>query len=136
MNCCKNCGNKTLNPSFCSRSCAAKYNNNRLGTGKTKTKEPKEDYWELKTLADVRATAGPRSSRYAFLRQHARKVAYDAKDSVCENCAYDKHTHVCHIRDIKDFPAETLVTVVNSIENLVVLCPNCHWEFDNGHLLL
>jgi hypothetical protein len=22
--------------------------------------------------------------------------------------------------------------VVNSLENLIALCPNCHWELDHG----
>jgi hypothetical protein len=25
---------------------------------------------------------------------------------------------------------------VNSLDNLVGLCPNCHWEFDHGLLQL
>ncbi len=53
---------------------------------------------------------------------------------VCHNCGYDKHVEICHIRAIGDFPDETPVSVVSGIENLVALCPNCHWEFDRGLL--
>jgi hypothetical protein len=34
------------------------------------------------------------------------------------------------------FPLDTPISVVNSLDNLVGLCPNCHWEFDHGLLQL
>lgn len=39
MNNCGFCGEETKNPKFCSKSCAAKANNNRKGTGKNAGKE-------------------------------------------------------------------------------------------------
>ena len=40
----------------------------------------------------------------------------------------------CHIRAISEFPADATVAEVNADENILVLCPNCHWEFDRGML--
>ena len=47
---------------------------------------------------------------------------------------YDKHYEVCHIKAVSDFSEDTPITVINHIDNLVALCPNHHWEFDNGLL--
>jgi hypothetical protein len=55
---------------------------------------------------------------------------------VCKNCGYDRHVEICHIRPINSFPEDTPVAVVNDLSNLVALCPNCHWEFDHGLLVL
>ena len=49
----------------------------------------------------------------------------------CEQCGYDKHVEVCHIKPIQSFPSQTAIDIINDISNLIVLCPNCHWEFDN-----
>jgi predicted HNH restriction endonuclease len=43
---------------------------------------------------------------------------------------------VCHIKPISSFEETVYLSVINSQDNLVLLCPNCHWEFDNGHLEL
>lgn len=55
---------------------------------------------------------------------------------ICQNCAYDKHVEICHIKPIHSFDKNTLIDNVNSPENLAYLCPNCHWELDNGLLNL
>jgi len=49
---------------------------------------------------------------------------------VCK-CGYNTHVEVCHIKPINSFSDDTLMGVVNSKDNLVYLCPNCHWELDN-----
>jgi len=56
------------------------------------------------------------------------------KPKKCMICGYDKHYDVCHIRNISSFSDETPISVINSLENLVALCKNCHWEFDHGLL--
>jgi predicted restriction endonuclease len=50
------------------------------------------------------------------------------------NCGYSKHVEACHIRRIADFPASATVGEINHADNMLVLCPNCHWEFDAGLL--
>jgi len=39
---------------------------------------------------------------------------------------------VCHIKAVSDFDENTPIVIINSIDNLMALCPNCHWEFDNN----
>ena len=53
---------------------------------------------------------------------------------VCQACGYDKHVEYCHMQPIKAFPDFTTVQEVSGPENILVLCPNCHWEYDNGLL--
>ena len=74
-----------------------------------------------------------RSSAYALIRSRARNIC---KFSPCHACGYDKHTEVCHLTAIGDFPLDTKISVINSKENLIRLCPNCHWEYDKGRLSL
>ena len=49
-------------------------------------------------------------------------------------CGYDKHYEIAHIKPVSDFEDDALITEINSIDNLIALCPNHHWEFDNGLL--
>jgi hypothetical protein len=49
----------------------------------------------------------------------------------CFICKYNKTIEICHIKAVSEFPDETLLKEINNIYNLIALCPNCHWEFDN-----
>lgn len=73
---------------------------------------------------------------YARIRDKAKYVVKTLDWTCCRNCGYDKHFEICHIKAIKDFSKDTLLSVVNDPSNLVPLCPNCHWEFDRGTLKL
>lgn len=145
-------GEPTTNPKFCSRSCAASNNNKthpKRKLGKTlckNCKSPirggltycrvcfdrmKQDY----TLKEVKYDKHHKSSAWALVRSRARALV-KALPQICISCGYDKHVEVCHKIPIKHFPLETKISEVNHIGNLVLLCPNCHWEFDNGLLAL
>lgn len=77
------------------------------------------------------------SNRYTRIRDHALRTYRNSdKPKQCINCGYDKHYHVCHIKPIHMFSLESTIDVVNHIDNLTALCPNCHWELDNGLLQL
>ena len=54
----------------------------------------------------------------------------------CQKCGYSNHTEMCHIKAIKDFKDHATLGEINNPKNLVILCPNCHWEFDNGVLTI
>lgn len=58
------------------------------------------------------------------------------KPKCCAICGYDKHIEVAHIKAVSDFENTTLVSEINNIDNLIALCPNHHWEYDNGLLKL
>ena len=71
-----------------------------------------------------------RSSRFALVRSKARtKMKYYKR--ICQACGYDKHVEVAHIKPLNQFKLEDTDTDFNSEDNLLLLCPNCHWEFDN-----
>lgn len=41
-----------------------------------------------------------------------------------------------NLKAVADFDDGTLVSEINDINNLIALCPNHHWEYDNGLLEL
>lgn len=155
---CLTCNNYTTNPKFCTRSCAATYNNSKFPKREgTKSKKVlctncHENYKKASStycapcrtlVEDERIAAmtleqslnldGSRASKYNTVRHHARKIALKYS-KVCVVCNYDKIVNVCHIKAIKDFTLNTLVSEVNSLDNLTVLCPNHHWELDHNLL--
>lgn len=77
------------------------------------------------------------SSRGKFhnIRIHARKVMKEAKvNKACKVCAYTNYVEVCHIKSIADFDSTAFIKDINDLSNLIYLCPNHHWELDNGLL--
>lgn len=76
---------------------------------------------------------GQGANRYNKIRHQARTVAFNFYSEKKCKCGYDKHVEVCHIKAIKDFDIDAPINEINSIDNLELLCPNCHWEKDNLH---
>mgnify|MGYP003346034655 CR=1 FL=1 len=75
--------------------------------------------------------------KFHNIRIHARKVMKDAKiDKACKICNYNKYVEVCHIKAIADFTLDSKINEINSLSNLIYLCPNHHWELDNNLLKL
>jgi hypothetical protein len=143
---------------FCCKSCAAVYNNQKfpkrskekLSYPKCRTCDNKVEYRynfhcrecrsnnkhlkngpvDSQTIEFVSRRGG--ANRYDLIRTTARRVYRDMLTNPrCEKCGYDKHTELCHIKPIASFPKDTLVSVVNRRNNIMFLCPNCHWEFDH-----
>ncbi len=75
------------------------------------------------------------SNKYAYIRWHAQRTHKENFQS-CQNCGYKKHVELCHIKPIKEWSENSLLIEINSDKNIIGLCPNCHWEFDNGILKL
>ena len=72
------------------------------------------------------------ASRYDIVRQWARRDALkDVTSPCCTTCGYNKHVEVAHRKSISSFGEDALLFEVNSKKNLLLLCPNCHWEFDH-----
>jgi hypothetical protein len=76
------------------------------------------------------------ANRFDNIRHRAKKMFSNLKLEKCTKCNWPHHVEVCHIKAISKFPEETLVSEVNKKENLVLLCPNCHWLYDNNLLKL
>jgi len=76
-------------------------------------------------------------SARSAIQKEARKIYFEVNPSPkCAICGYDKHVEVAHIKSVSDFPDTALIKEINSIDNLIGLCPNHHWEYDNGILTL
>lgn len=86
---------------------------------------------ETSTIEEKSYDNGSPQNRYGWIRFHARKKMENKKS--CQCCGFSAHVEVCHIKPIGDFPKNATISEVNSFENLVILCPNCHWLFDNGY---
>lgn len=145
---------------FCSCSCSAKHTNfERKQNHKTKQERPRnckicniEFAYKTKTKFCNSCTptsnlniskgilfakrANWQSARSA-IQQMARKNYFFANpDAFCHICNYKTHVEVAHKQSVSSFPDETLLSTINDISNLVGLCPNHHWEYDNGLLVL
>lgn len=137
---CKACGNtfsrrksgsedKLL---FCNTACSNFGRQRRKKPKPVRAIQTRAYVWEDITLAELRA-AVPSVSRYhAKLRGYSRR-AYKGPSS-CAACSYSTHVEIAHIVSAKTFDPSTKLSVVNAPTNLVALCRNCHWEFDNGIL--
>lgn len=74
-------------------------------------------------------------SARSTIQRLAREIYFENTDSPkCEVCGYSHHVEVAHIRPVSDFSDTASIREINSIDNLIGLCPNHHWEFDNGIL--
>lgn len=148
------CKIDTTNPKFCSRSCAVSYNNSKNPKRQKKIrhctkcgKDTNSSWQKVRLLCNNCIPKMPKTKAdfinkrayqiHSQIREKARKL-YIASDKPqhCVLCGYDKHFHVCHIKAIKDFDNTATVTEINDLTNLVALCPNHHWEFDNNLLSL
>lgn len=157
---CFNCHKLTKNKKYCSRNCAAKINNkipkrtkqvkfctkcknpvkNNSTLCKKHHKERSKEYLLNLTIADYTKrmcllNLHP-SSKFAHIRGLNRSWNKDLISLPCYVCGYTKHVELAHIRPISKFPETALLKDVNSRTNVVQLCPNCHWEFDNNLISL
>ena len=143
MSSCLHCGCDTKNPKFCSRSCSAKVTNltpKRTATPRfckscgvtvpARRTKCNSCITPDMTIQEAMYTHLHKSSAFALIRTRARSAVKDRK-KVCMCCGYNKHVEVCHIKAVSSYPNDTLLSEVNDPSNLVLLCPNCHWEFDH-----
>lgn len=86
-----------------------------------------------KTLSE---TAKKNASLNTHIRAFNNSWNKDLKSLPCQKCSYHKHVELAHIKAVRLFTKNDLLSDINSSDNLLALCPNCHWEFDNGHLKL
>jgi len=87
------------------------------------------------TLGEYTSKYPANKSRGKFhnIRIDARKVMKDNNVPYsCKVCGYSTYVEACHVKAIADFALEVKVEEVNSLKNLVFLCPNHHKEFDRG----
>ncbi len=145
MNTCETCGKETSNPKFCSRSCSAIFNNKAhpkrikqgiceiCGSLSSSTKKVCESCYKSRRCVLENKKLNELKNKNQVVRHHSRTIALEnTADKSCMLCGYDKHVQACHIKPVSEFDENCTVAEVNALENLILLCPNCHWEFDNG----
>lgn len=116
---CKTCNKRIFyRASYCSKECNPNFKN-----------------WEKISLSDLQ---NKRKYQISSRIRNLARAKYLKTDlpKHCINCGYNKIYHVCHKKAIKDFSQESTVGEINDLSNLIALCPNCHYEFDNGMLEL
>lgn len=149
MSQCFKCGKETKNPKYCSRSCAASCINHqkarRLRTNKCRTCDKLilsnrkycsdcpsyNKILEDITLKEAIYLKHHRTCAYGLVRARAKIIVRNLNWKSCKLCGYDKHIEIAHIKSISSFSLDTKLSIINSIDNLIPLCPNCHWELDN-----
>jgi predicted restriction endonuclease len=76
------------------------------------------------------------SWKSAHIRNFNRSWNKDLLNLSCQVCGYKHHIELAHIKPISSFSEQDKLGVINDSSNILVLCPNHHWEFDNNVLLL
>ena len=76
------------------------------------------------------------SARSSIRRHAAQAFAASGIPLQCLVCGYSKYVEVCHKRPVAEFPGDATLDDINRLDNLIALCPNHHWEFDDGLLKL
>lgn len=159
---CLNCKKLHKNIKFCSRNCAGIYNNkfniNVIQSRKIRTKKCRKCdnlIWSAEThcknckrktklfskfdnITIKELEYGKEQlpfNKHVKIRDRARTTyKHSNKPKNCVICGYSLHCDICHIKAISTFDPNTNVSEVNSLNNLIALCKNHHWEFDHGYI--
>lgn len=120
---------------FCNRTHSAVYNNKkRTKPAESKNKKPRFLLENL-TKSELKDRYTSILDIHSTIRQHSRKIYEKSnKPKICFVCGYDLHVDICHINDVQSFQDNITMKEINDITNLIALCKNHHWEFDNGYL--
>lgn len=157
MNNCLNCNKETKNPKYCCRSCSATITGKLFPKRKSKKKCIKCDsfvkHYQTKycnehiktysksndpkntTIGEYKNRISVKNKHPSWINSHIRGFARTWLKHLtklpCAKCGYDKHVELAHIKSVSSYSDNTLLSIVNSEDNVIQLCPNCHWEFDN-----
>lgn len=96
-------------------------------------------YFDIKSLTKGELFGrrnGYQSARSAIRKDAQKTFLEKNKEPCCKICGYRNHIEVAHIKAVSEFDDNTMIAEINSIENLIALCPNHHWEYDNGVIKL
>lgn len=86
----------------------------------------------ISTKGDLFERSENWQSARSQIQRYARQTYENSdKPKSCIVCGYDKHYEVAHIKSVSEFEDDALISDINDIDNLVALCPNHHWEYDN-----
>ena len=66
---------------------------------------------------------------------YSNRMTTNVKETIerrCTKLGIVLNSQLC--RPVSEFYENTPIFEINSITNLIALCPNHHWEYDNGIL--
>lgn len=118
---CPICGTETKNKIYCSKKCRGF---DRLGIF----------FIPNLTKGQLFSKRSSWQSARSSIRRNAFQVFKRSEKPLICFCGYNKHVNICHKKDVSDFPDSATIAEINDISNLEALCPNHHWELDNGLL--
>ena len=158
MKCANSTCDKEAKVKFCSRSCSVTVTNvthkKRQRTSQRWKKCPycgkdctsswhvqcRSEYEGNRTLENVLNSLSIQgrhpSWKFVHLRHHNQKVNKELRKHPCQMCGYKLVVELSHIRPVRSFPLTATLSEVNDPSNILVLCPNHHWEFDHELLRL
>lgn len=122
-NVCKSCGGFIRYGRVRCRNCVSENSDKVLNYTLGQIKELYKDKTNMAVAAKIRGYG---------------KTIYDRSNmpKKCVVCGYNKHYEVCHIKSVKSFSDDTTMREIHNLNNLIALCPNHHWEFDNGIIFI
>jgi hypothetical protein len=83
----------------------------------------------------ARIKEGKKSNKFESIRNQARSRIINSNVPIeCNICKFNLATEICHINPISSFSLDSLISEVNHLSNLVILCPNHHWKLDHNQL--
>lgn len=127
-----NCSYKREYCIECEQIVRAESSSSRQLKDKFNKRESRVDFCTKKELFEKRSNY---QSARSSIRVQASKIYKNSdRPKKCEICGYDKVFEVCHRKSVSDFSDDSLILDINSLDNLIALCPNCHWEFDHNLL--
>lgn len=137
---CKQCKseytyNRTLNTqTFCS-DCFSK-----LGIEKGNGTNLISEQIKQLSIGDYRNRESVKDKHPSWLHSNIRNQCRSWNKGIdingCQVCGYKVHTELCHIKPIASFENTAKLSEINHPDNILVLCPNHHWEFDNNIIKL
>ena len=137
MNKCFNCGGDTINPSFCSRSCSATYNNKKFPKRKALKKECPNCGKETLKQFCCRKCCNIHKTKVRDKRIFLdNSFASNAVNNTIRSFLIRHHGNNCMLcgMDADHWQGQPLTLIVdhidgksknNSLDNLRLVCPNC-----------
>lgn len=126
------------------RSCGASYVHTYTGKGHRGPRRCSEcvergrTKYRHMTLGEYRRRMSVKGKHPSWVHAHVRNFCRtwnnNLRSQPCEVCGYSKHVELAHIRPLSAWGDDAILEEVNAPSNIRVLCPNHHWEFDNGLL--
>lgn len=125
------------------KKCNIEYRSSRLHQSRILCKECSLNYRTIKskqtTLKEVRESDAIKGKHPSWLHSRVRANNKNWNKHLaklpCQFCNYKLHVELCHIKSIASFPDSATLGEVNHPDNILVLCRNHHWEFDNKYLV-